>query len=502
MGTHGVRTFSVDEKSPTSPIRRTTHHRTQSSLSGADFTTSSTTNTTAPFLKQILWIGTLGTRTSLWSPSLRTRVSATLRADPYRNEVVWVEDGVFEGAYDEFCHQVLWPVLHYEVPDAPREGVGYREYVEVNRRVAEKIRECWKEGDVVWVNDYHLMLVPRMLRAMGVGGTIGFFLHVSFPSSEIIRCLPVRVPLLRGILGADLVGFQTANYARHFRQTCGRVLGVEALPRGVTSGAHTTTTTSTGSGLTRFVTVSVFPMGIDVSRLKERRKSPEVEEWVQVLKSRYKSGGGKDQEKQKVKLVVGRDKLDDIQGVKQKVQAFELFLEKYPEWVGRVVLIQIALPAPPPPPLSSETSTDITSAILSKVAQINSRWSSLTYQPVIFLHTAEVDWNQYLALLSVADAFLVTSLREGMALRSHEFVVSDQEGTLILSEFAGSYSYSGFRSCIAINPWDTRGTAEAIAQALTMGKEEARGRWEELSEHVETQTAQAFVRGFLSRCVR
>ncbi|THV02744.1 hypothetical protein K435DRAFT_962884 [Dendrothele bispora CBS 962.96] len=696
MGTHGVQTFSVDEKSPTSPIRRTTHHRTQSSLSGADFSIPSS-STTAPFLKQKLWIGTLGTRTSLWSPSLRDRVSHSLREE-HGNEVVWVEDGVFEGAYDEFCHQVLWPVLHYAVPDAPRarggmglgmggfgvasgrgdnseEGVGYREYVEVNRRVAEKIRECWREGDVVWVNDYHLMLVPRMLRAMGVGGTIGFFLHVSFPSSEIIRCLPVRVPLLRGILGADLVGFQTANYARHFRQTCGRVLGVEALPRGVvieeeeeeeeededddggggdndngdggrgggeqersrvseggdgvnnkkpkpgkktrtesesdsddtfrkdpyyvpwalsgqsgsslsrkthkkTSGAHTTTTTSTGSGLTRFVTVSVFPMGIDVSRLKERRKSPEVEEWVQVLKSRYKSGGGKDQEKQKVKLVVGRDKLDDIQGVKQKVQAFELFLEKYPEWVGRVVLIQIALPAPPPPPLVSEgsswgggsgsgsgggggtkaahhhhhlshlsslandssastsASTDITSAILSKVAQINSRWSSLTYQPVIFLHTAEVDWNQYLALLSVADAFLVTSLREGMALRSHEFVVvqegrgslggsdgkrgeggdeveeegegageeeedvSDQEGTLILSEFAGSYSYSGFRSCIAINPWDTRGTAEAIAQALTMGKEEARGRWEELSEHVETQTAQAFVRGFLSRCVR
>ncbi|KAK7455868.1 Trehalose-6-P synthase/phosphatase complex subunit [Stygiomarasmius scandens] len=553
-------------------------------------------------LRQKLWIGTLGTRTDGWSDSLKEKVTSDL-INTHSNLPVFLPDTTFEGAYDEFCHQVLWPTLHYAIPDAPRTKLlflssttskAYRDYVEVNRKVAERIREVWREGDVVWVNDYHLMLVPRMLRALGITGPIGFFLHVSFPSSEIIRCLPVRVPLLRGILGADLVGFQTANFARHFRQTCGRVLGVEALPRGVVvsedldgdldldeeervtlagggkvhpkvesesdsddalaprkdpyyvppSLSGPSTSLDNGSGLTRFVTVGVFPMGIDVNRLKERRKSPEVEEWVEVLKSRYKSGD----KNQKVKLVVGRDKLDDIQGVRQKVQAFELFLEKYPEWVGKVVLIQIALPAPPPPATSSDSekpkssahlshlstlsndssastaaSTDSTSAILSKVAQINSKWSSLTYQPVIFLHTAEVDWNQYLALLSVADAFLVTSLREGMALRTHEFVAvqegrgkhsngkgenvgaeeeSDQEGTLVLSEFTGSYSYSGFRSCIAINPWDTRGTAEAIHQALTMGKEEARGRWEELSEHVETQTAQAFVRSFLGRCIR
>ncbi|KAF5344537.1 hypothetical protein D9758_016487 [Tetrapyrgos nigripes] len=558
-------------------------------------------------LRQKLWVGTLGTRTDDWRPELRGKVEDKLSKE-FENEVVWVEDGVFEGAYDEFCHQVLWPTLHYTVPDAPKTKLlvyssptskAYKDYVEVNRKVAEKIKEIYREGDVVWVNDYHLMLVPRMLRALGIAGAVGFFLHVSFPSSEILRCLPVRIPLLRGILGADLVGFQTANLARHFRQTCGRVLGVEALPRGVVVGDEAddedaydafeklkagkktesssesdsddatdprkkkdpyyapltlTGDNASASGLTRFVNVGVFPMGIDVGRLKERRKSPEVEEWVEVLKSRYKSG-----KNQKVKLVVGRDKLDDVQGVKQKVQAFELFLEKHPEWVGKVVLIQIALPSPPPPTSPSEgghskpahsaaahfsslsndssastaASTDITSTILSKVAQINSKWSSLTYQPIVFLHTAEVDWNQYLALLSVADAFLVTSLREGMALRTHEFVVvqegrgkdnsngkpkgtdtdtnaeadpdaalSDQEGTLILSEFTGSYSYSGFRSCIAINPWDTRGTADAIAKALMMDKEEAKSRWEELSEHVETQTAQAFVRGFLGRCVR
>ncbi|KAF5354480.1 hypothetical protein D9758_012423 [Tetrapyrgos nigripes] len=525
-------------------------------------------------LRQKLWVGTLGTRTDDWRPELRGKVEDKLSKE-FENEVVWVEDGVFEGAYDEFCHQVLWPTLHYTVPDAPKTKLlvyssptskAYKDYVEVNRKVAEKIKEIYREGDVVWVNDYHLMLVPRMLRALGIAGAVGFFLHVSFPSSEILRCLPVRIPLLRGILGADLVGFQTANLARHFRQTCGRVLGVEALPRGVVVGDEAddedaydafeklkagkktesssesdsddatdprkkkdpyyapltlTGDNASASGLTRF----------------ERRKSPEVEEWVEVLKSRYKSG-----KNQKVKLVVGRDKLDDVQGVKQKVQAFELFLEKHPEWVGKVVLIQIALPSPPPPTSPSEgghskpahsaaahfsslsndssastaASTDITSTILSKVAQINSKWSSLTYQPIVFLHTAEVDWNQYLALLSVADAFLVTRGRgkdnsngkpkdtdtDTNAEADPDAALSDQEGTLILSEFTGSYSYSGFRSCIAINPWDTRGTADAIAKALMMDKEEAKSRWEELSEHVETQTAQAFVRGFLGRCVR
>ena len=174
-----------------------------------------------------------------------------------------------------------------------------------------------------------------------------------------------------------------------------------------------------------------------------------------------------------MRIIVGRDKLDEIQGVKHKLAAFEYFLDKNPSWQGKVVLIQVALQ-------TSELNEAAAGGVADVVSRVNSRYSTLTYQPVVFLHTQDLTFSQYLALLTVADAFIVTSLREGMALRTHEFVEC-QEGRfrpLILSEFTGSYSYSGFRSCIAINPWDSRGTADAIEQALTMSDEEARSRWE------------------------
>ncbi|KDR78129.1 hypothetical protein GALMADRAFT_94660 [Galerina marginata CBS 339.88] len=463
-------------------------------------------------LKKKLWVGTLGTPTDSFGDALRKDIDTRMLAQ--RESVpVWIPDAEFQSCYDEFCHQVLWPCLHYAVPDAPKtkmfyESESYKQYVAVNQRFADAIIAAHQEGDIIWVNDYHLLLLPTLLRLspkIPPSTPIGFFMHVAFPSSEIFRCLSVRKDLLRGMLGADMVGFQTTNYARHWRQTVSRIMSFEALPRGIQ--------VPEGEGLTlaemlekqhgdvgkekkvrdgvvergRFVDVGVFPMGIDVRQLHIKKREPEVAEWVQVLKQRYAG----------MKLVVGRDKLDEIQGVRHKLVSFEAFLDKYPTFQGRVVLIQIALQTSEPNELAAGGVTDV-------VSRINSRFSTLTYQPVVFLHTQDLTFSQYLALLTVADAFIVTSLREGMALRTHEFVEC-QEGRyrpLILSEFTGSYSYSGFRSCIAINPWDTRGTANAIQQALTMSDDEARSRWEDLHNHVTTQTAQAFVTTFLNRCVR
>ncbi|KAK0200593.1 glycosyltransferase family 20 protein [Desarmillaria ectypa] len=464
-------------------------------------------NSVRPQLRKKLWVGTLGVETDSWSDTLRQRTSTRLRAGGYESEVVWVSDTVFEGCYDEFCHQVLWPALHYAIPDAPKttmfyESASFKQYVNVNQKFADTIKQVWREGDVVWVNDYHLMLLPAMLRAAGVTGPIGFFMHVAFPSSEIFRCLSVREKLLKGMLGADLVGFQTANYARHFRQTCSRILAVEALPRGIQLMAEEEGSSEEGKG--RFVDVGVYPMGIDVALLRERKREPEVSEWIAVLKQRYAG----------MKLIVGRDKMDEIQGVKQKIQAFELFLEKHPEYQGKVVLIQIAIPsnAPRSPNTATPNST-LTDQILTTVSSINSRFSTLTYQPIVFLPTSDVTYSQYLALLTCADAFIVTSLREGMALRTHEFVVVQEgkergkEGVLVLSEFTGSWSFRGFRSCIGINPWDKTGTANGIYEALndTCEQDMVEGRcrrWEELLGWVEEQSAQKFVTGFLGRCSR
>ncbi|EMD35057.1 glycosyltransferase family 20 protein [Gelatoporia subvermispora B] len=424
-----------------------------------------------------LWVGTLGTNTDGYRESLRRSMEWRMR-DEADALPVWIPDAEFASCYDEFCHQVLWPCLHYAIPDAPKtksfyESESYKQYVAVNQRFADTIAAAYKDGDVIWVNDYHLMLLPEMLRTRLPGAPIGFFMHVAFPSSEIFRCLSDREDLLRGVLGADLIGFQTANYARHFRQTVSRILAAEALPKGVQLED-------------RFVDVGVFPMGIDVSSLDEKKHNPEVAEWVQLLRQRYTG----------MKLIVGRDKLDGIQGVRQKLQAFEAFLDKYPEYQGKIVLIQVAL--------QTTEENEMQGSVADVVSHLNSRFSTLTYQPVVFLHTQDLTFSQYIALLTVADAFMVTSLREGMALRTHEFVECQEERhrPLILSEFTGSYSYSGFRSCIPINPWDKRMCAKAIYQALTMDKDEAKSRWEDLHSHVVTQSAQAFVTTFLVRCIR
>ncbi|KAG8963789.1 hypothetical protein FRC03_002549 [Tulasnella sp. 419] len=434
-------------------------------------------NSVGDVISRKLWVGIVDSPTDGFSEDLKVDLELRYQAE-HNSLPVWVSDAEFSGAYDTFCHQVLWPTLHYAVPDAPKtranlyESTSFEQYKAVNEKFAEAIISAYQEGDIIMVNDYHLMLLPALIREKIPNATIGFFLHVTFPSSEIFRCLAARQHLLRGMLGADLIGFQTHNHARHFRQTVHRILSLEAVPKGIQLDNH-------------FVDVQVVPMGIDVAALYKKRHDSEVTEWVANLRQRYAG----------MKLIVGRDKLDEVQGVKQKFLAFERFLEKNPDYQGKVILIQVALST------TTEVETIATDRLSAIISRINARFSTLSYTPVVLLHTHDLNFNQYLALLTVADAFLVTSLREGMALRTHEFIEcqEDRKRPLILSEFTGSYSFSGFRSCFVINPYDAAGTANAIRAALSISDEEAASRWNDLHSHVINQTAQAFVTSFLTR---
>ncbi|QRV89728.1 glycosyltransferase family 20 protein [Ceratobasidium sp. AG-Ba] len=430
-----------------------------------------------PTLAKKLWVGVLDVPAQSIKEADRPRIQEKLRAEA-ESVPVWVTEDEFHKHYDVFCHQVLWPSLHYAIPDAPKtktfyESTSFQQYKAVNQKFADTIVQEYQEGDVIWINDYHLLLVPEMVRAKLPNATIGFFLHVAFPSSEIFRCLSVRESLLRGMLGADLVGFQTHNYARHFRQTVSRILSLEALPGGI--NLENTS-----------CEVAIFPIGIDVISLADKR-------YVQPDYAKYLSDPLSDG----IRLSPSGWRCSR-NGVRHKLLAFETFLEKYPEFQGRAVLIQVAL--------STTEENEHQVAVFDVVSRINSKFSTLTYQPIVFLHTQDLTFSQYLALLTAADAFFVASLREGMALRTHEFVEC-QEGKkhpspLILSEFTGSYSYSGFRSCVSVNPWDARRTADALYTSLTMNEEESVTRWKDLHKHVTTQTAQAFVTSFVSRCVR
>ena len=235
----------------------------------------------------------------------------------YDSLTVFPSDSDFDGHYSHYCKTILWPVFHYQIPDNPKskayEDHSWVYYVNINQAFADRIIKDWKRGDVIWIHDYHLLLVPQMIRNKIPDAQIGFFLHVAFPSSEVFRCLAVRHELLDGMLGANLIGFQTQEYGLHFLQTCSRLLNVEATSNGVQLED-------------RFVDVSTFPIGIDPIALRARLADSDVKELLRRTQERF---WGKF-------LIVARDKLDHIRGVRNKLLAYELFLNKYPEMSEKV----------------------------------------------------------------------------------------------------------------------------------------------------------------------
>ncbi|KAL5364643.1 glycosyltransferase family 20-domain-containing protein [Aspergillus floccosus] len=424
-------------------------------------------------LEDQVWVGTLGMPTDALSKYTKTAIAEKLE-DEYGSLTVYVSDGDFDGHYTHFCKTILWPVFHYQIPDNPKskayEDHSWIYYVKTNQAFAERIARNWKRGDSIWIQDYHLLLVPAMLRKLLPDAQIGFFLHIAFPSSEVFRCLAPRKELLEGMLGANLIGFQTEEYCRHFLQTCSRILSVEATNEGVQLED-------------RFVNVHKFPIGIDPTSWDKRRRAADVEQWIQTISERYE---GK-------RLIVSRDKIDGVRGIRQKLLSYELFLNTYPEWRDKVVLIQVA---------TSTTEQPELEATISDIAmRINSEFSTLAHQPLVFLKQ-DLAFPQYLALISVADALMITSLREGMNLTSHEFVYcqdgkygNKKYGSLILSEFTGSASVFG-NHALLVNPWNYRQCAEAIHTALSRSEEERKQVWMELHRAVLQNSTSNWVKSF------
>ncbi|ORY94728.1 glycosyltransferase family 20-domain-containing protein [Syncephalastrum racemosum] len=422
---------------------------------------------------QCVWFGTLGMPTDPLSRKTRDDIRSTFIMDHAMHPVM-PSDSDFEGAYNRYCKQVLWPYFHYVVQDDSQNLIyqdkAWESYKAVNQLFADAIVENYRPGDTIWVNDYHLMLLPGMLREKLPDAIVGFFLHIPFPSSELFRCLPTRKALLEGMLQSNLIGFQTYSFARHFLQTCARILSLDTTPSGIQMDSH-------------YVSVGIYPIGIDMDALNKKRCAPEVQRSVEMLKEKY---GGK-------KLIVARDKLDYIKGVRQKMLAFEQFLVRHPEWRGKVVMIQIAL--------STAEKNELRAHISDVVSRVNSKFSTIAYQPIVFLHQ-DISFSQYLALLTAADVSLITPLRDGMNLTSHEYIVCQENhhGPLILSEFTGTYG--SFGACLRVNPWDYRQVGNAIHEALSMSEEEKAARWGELYKSIVTNSAQNFASSILNELAR
>ena len=417
----------------------------------------------AGHLDNMLFVGTLGFPTDVLDDSKKADIEDRLENE-HDAVAVYVADTDLDGHYIRFCKTILWPSLHYQIPDHPKskayEDHSWVFYEKVNIAFTNRILKSYKHGDTVWVNDYHLLLVPGLLRKKLPEGKIGFFLHTSFPSSEVFRCLAVRKQLLEGMLGANLVVFQTSEYAQHFLQTCSRLLAVEVSEHGVQLED-------------RFVAVTHVPIGIVTTQLAPAKASSEVSRWTKSLTEKYWDK----------KIIVARDKLDKIRGIKQKLLAYERFLDKHPEWRDKVIMIQVATS-------SAGDDKDFDSSISEIATRLNSKFSTLAHQPLVFFRQ-DIAFSHYLALLSAADMLMVTSTREGLNLTCHEYILcqdghgaAKMHGPLILSEFAGSASIIGGGE-LSVNPWDMQQVSEAIKTALEMNQSEKDARHERMLSAVQ-----------------
>jgi trehalose 6-phosphate synthase/phosphatase len=412
-----------------------------------------------------LWIGWPGDTSALddaQRDELGHRITA-LRAVP-----VWLDAEEVKRFYEGFSNEVLWPLFHYRIDQIPIDVEDWGVYERVNRRFAETIAAHYQPGDLVWVHDYQLMLVPHMLRQLVPEVRIGFFLHIPFPSSEVFRTLPFREQLLEGLLGADLVGFHTPDYMRHFASSLLRTFGLAADIDHVRVGD-------------RAVAFGAFPMGIDAAAIVALAAEPRTALEVGTLRG---SDG--------CAILVGIDRLDYTKGIPRRLLSFEHLLRDRPELRERVRLIQVAVPSR----TNVEAYQEFRQQVEALVGRVNGAFGTPSWTPIQYLYRS-LSEADVVALYRAADVMVVTPVRDGMNLVAKEFVAArtDDDGVLVLSEFAGAASE--LAEALHVNPFDVGRTAEALHRALTMSPAERGTRMRGLRRRVLTYDVHRWVRSFL-----
>jgi trehalose 6-phosphate synthase/phosphatase len=402
--------------------------------------------------------------------------------DPQRQAIIdgWAaEDGlvtvelppeIADHFYTGYSNQTLWPLFHHfpsRVTFDPQGWVAYRKANELYRDAAAKLH---REDDMIWVHDYQLMLLPKLLRDWNPHIRIGFFLHIPFPSSEVFRVLPERADLLEGVLGADLIAFQTYSHLQHFRNSLRRVLGIESRLDRVEIGSRT-------------VRLDALPIGIapeDFTVLLNKRASANH---VEQLRQRY----------QRRRILLAIDRMDYTKGIPERLRTYRRLLERAPELRGQVVLLQVAVPSRE----RISTYDTLRRQVNELVGEINGTFGTPDWTPVVYIRRG-ISRAELVALYALADIAWVSPLRDGMNLVAKEYVVcqQNQEGVLILSEFAGAAEEMG--EALMVNPYDEHRTAAAVEQALLMPVDERRRRMKALQDRVHRNNVFAWSEQFLS----
>lgn len=355
--------------------------------------------------------------------------------------------------YEGYPNQAVWPLFHYLPTHLKFTPEAWNAYVEANRIFCDAVVRRARPGDLIWVHDYHLMLLPSMLREAMPEARIGFFLHIPFPSSEIFGLLPHRDEVLRGLLGADLVAFHTHRHLQHFRSSLLRLLGLESRIGEVELGD-------------RVVRMEAMPIGIAPDDFRPCEAS---EHRLAELRRQY--------DRQRVLVAV--DRLDYTKGIPERLRSYRRLLETTPELCGSVVLIQIAVPSRE----GIDTYQDLRREVNELVGEINGKLGTAAWTPIVYINRS-VDKTELVALYRLADVGWVTPLRDGMNLVAKEYAAAKPEGdgVLVLSEFAGAAAEMG--EAFLVNPLDEEQMAEAVGRALQLDPEERRERMRALHERV------------------
>jgi trehalose 6-phosphate synthase/phosphatase len=421
------------------------------------------------------WVGWPG---NIVPESLEKRVAQRLARD--RLYPVFLSSDEEDDYYNRVCNDTLWPLFHYFSDRLRITPEAWQRYVDVNIRFADAILAHCEPDSRVWIHDFHLMLAPAILRAREPRLSIGFFLHTPFPSSEVYRLLPAREQLLRGVLGADYVSFQIGDYARHFRSSCLRILGVDSEPDWLELDG-------------RRVGIGVDPIGIDVAGFRETLAEHETARLLAELERQYEGR----------QLILGVERLDYTKGIPQKLQAYERFLERDPGRARTTTMIQVLVPSR----LESPEYRAQRDEIELLIARINGRFGQPGSTPVEYIHR-DISKPALVALYRRADVMMVTALRDGMNLVAHEFVICQSEpglpgrwrGSLLLSELAGAAQV--LPGALLVNPWDVDGVVDHLATALDQTGRQRQRRLETMAKRVEDLDTRRWADGFLSRLGR
>jgi len=376
-------------------------------------------------------------------------------------------------------NKCLWPLFHYFIEYSVFSKAHWETYVAINQKFAAAVLENISAGDTVWIHDYQLLLCPKIIKDLRPDVTVGFFLHIPFPSFEIFRTFPEREALLEGVLGADLIGFHTYDYQRHFLSSVKRILRLEVNFNKITLGI-------------REIVVNTFPMGIDYEKFnvaakvqltKKNSRKSELKKQIERHKKASKNS----------KLILSIDRLDYTKGVINRIKAFEMFLKSHPQYLEKVRLIMLTVPSRSNVPEYKQLKRD-TDEI---VGRVNGEFATVNWTPIWYYYRS-MSFEDLIDLYSNADIAMITPIRDGMNLVAKEYVATriNNDGVLILSEMAGA-SKELFQALV-VNPFDINSMSEAIYKALNMPLEEQQQRNISMRKRLSRYTVQRWADDFMS----